>query len=166
MKDIYIDLEWYQNGKIFLLSYAYNLSKYGQLYGTKLNREEIKKLLVDVENIFVYGPDIARMENYYDLNLKQNYYCFNLLTVARKYVYYAENYKLSTMEDIYGISRTENYKTNIWDLYSDFNNPKKHKAALKYNMEDSLNLVRVKRAIFKEFGITRKELMEFEMKKT
>lgn len=163
-KDFHFDLEWYMNGKIFLMSYAYNLSKYGQLYGKALNRENIKKILKGVENIYVYGPDISRLEKAYDLNLKQNYNCYNLLGIARHYLTYTASYKLSELEKLYSIPRTANYKSNIFQLYSDFNNPKKRAEALMYNMEDTLNMLKVKRAMFKEFKIKLKDLDSFIMK--
>jgi len=163
-KDFYFDLEWYQNGHIFLMSYAYNLRSFGQVYGKGLNRTKLVGLLSDVENIFVYGPDISRLEKSFDLNLKKNFNCYNLLGIARKFLNYTTSYKLSYLEQIYKIPRKENYKTNIFQLYSDFSNPKKREQALIYNMEDTLNLLRVKRAMFKEFKISKKDLQPFIMK--
>lgn len=162
-KEIYIDLEWYMNGKIFLLSYAYDLRKAGQLYGKMLTKENIEKLLTNVEFIYVYGPDVGRMENFYSLDLRKNFYCVNLLALVRKLRPHLPCYKLSTMELLYGIKRTANYKTNIFQLYSDFHDKTKRDEALRYNMEDCLNIVRLKRILCKKFSVTKKQLAGFSM---
>jgi hypothetical protein len=162
-KEIFIDLEWVKTDAIFLLSYAYSLSEYGQLYGRELNRVNIKKLVDPVEWIFVYGPDIGKMETVYGLQLKANFYTVNLLGVARKFLP-LRSFRLNQVEGLFGIERQVDYKENIGQLYRDFKNPKTHKEVLKYNMEDALNLVRVKRELMKREGLTNKDLLPYVMK--
>ena len=162
-KELYIDLEWVKTDAIFLLSYAYSLKDFGQLYGRALNRDNIKKLTDPVDWIFVYGPDIGKLETVYGLNLKANFYTVNLLGIARKYLP-LQSFRLNLVEGFFGIDRQVSYKDNIGQLYWDFKNPKKRKEVLKYNMEDALNLVRVKRDLMKREGLTNKDLLPFVMK--
>lgn len=146
-----------------MLSYAYNLKKYGQLYGKLLNRKQIQKILKNVEYIYVYGPDVGRMEKAYNLNLRDNYNCVNLLTVVKNYIPGLYSHKLDVLERYYEIERKVSYKMNIFKLYSAWNNPAKRQDALTYNMEDTLNLVKVKNALFKEHKITNKQLQKYIM---
>jgi hypothetical protein len=162
-KELYIDLEWVKTDAIFLMSYAYSLSEYGQLYGRELNKQNIKRIADRAEWIFVYGPDIGKLETVYGLHLKANFNAVNLLGVARK-VLPLRSFRLNEVERFFGIARTVDYKGNIFRLYTDFKNPKTHKDVLKYNMEDTLNLVRVKREMMKRAGLTNKDLIPYIMK--
>ena len=96
--DIYIDAEWFHNQKIFLLGYGYNLRKTGRLYGRNLTKNNIIKILKPVRdsggNIFFYGPDIVMMEKNFNLNIRENYRCCNLLKVFQRYVP-SKSYKLA-----------------------------------------------------------------------
>jgi hypothetical protein len=45
------------------------------------------------------------------------------------------------------------YKSNIFKLAEDWKNPYKKPQVLKYNMEDVINLVRLKREIFGLYSV-------------
>ncbi|MBI5539073.1 MAG: ribonuclease H-like domain-containing protein [Bacteroidia bacterium] len=64
------------------------------------------------------------------------------------------SYKLAYFEEIFELKRSEKqYKSNIFKLAEDWRNPYKKQKVLKYNMEDVVNLVRLKNEIFGLFGI-------------
>jgi len=112
----FIDLEWSRNGHIFLLGYARNTRDYGFLYGNKLNKKDIFDVMAGSDFIFVWGPDIGRIENYYDMEVKNKFRCVNLLTVAKDYIR-AKNYRLDTMERKFRIPREVNLKEQRGDMY-------------------------------------------------
>jgi uncharacterized protein YprB with RNaseH-like and TPR domain len=65
-----------------------------------------------------------------------------------------DSYKLAYFEEMFEIKRSQRqYKTNIFKLVEDWNNPYKKRHVLKYNEEDVVNLVRLKRNIFTLYGI-------------
>jgi hypothetical protein len=60
-----------------------------------------------------------------------------------------------------GISRsTVEYKTDIFKLWHDWNDLRLRKLILKYNMEDVLNLIRLKKYIFNDCAVTKNDLNE------
>lgn len=158
-KNIFIDCEWFLNQRIYLLGYAYNLNEWGQLCDNAVNLENLSIILDGVENIFVFGPDIGMMEKFFNVDLRNYFRCFNLLSIIKKIEPYLYSYKLCDLEQEAGIFReTIAYKTNIFTLHRDWFNPKKRPYALYYNREDVLNLIRVKNYFFQKNGITRRDI--------
>jgi hypothetical protein len=150
MNDLYLDLEWFFNQEIFLIGYAYSLTNYGQLYDQTLTIENIKRLLEPIDGyIFFYGPDIGMLEKSTGLDIRNNYSCINLLKVFRDIMPGLDSYRLAYLEEMFEIKRSQRqYKSNIFKLAEDWNNPYKKPHVLKYNMEDVINLVRLKREVF------------------
>jgi len=155
MTDLYIDLEWFFSQKLFLVGYAYSVTNYGQLYDEALNIDNIVRMLQPVDGyIYFYGPDIGMLEKSTGLDIRNNFRCVNLLKVFRDIMPGMDSYKLAYFEEMFEIKRSERqYKTNIFKLTEDWNNPYKKQHVLKYNMEDVVNLVRLKREIFSLYGI-------------
>lgn len=163
-KNLFIDAEWFLDQNIYLIGYAYNLSSCNQLYGYTLNRDAFQTILHDVDAIYCYGPDIGMLEKFFDIDLKNFYYCFNLLSIIRKVEPKLPSYKLSDLETWVGIEReTMQYKTNIWQLHADWMNPLKRQLAMKYNREDVLNMIRVKNYFFQQHGLTRAKIKKWRM---
>lgn len=159
---IYIDCEWYLSQEMYLLGYAYDLRHYGQLYGSALNRSNIKKLLRQVTTIYFWGPDIGMLEKCFDLELRTNYQCVNLLKAMRLLEPKSKSYKLSYFEQCAGFKRkTSGYKKNIFNLHRDWQSPKYRARALLYNREDVLYMLRVKRFYFTKHKVTKKQLADF-----
>ncbi len=160
--DIYIDCEWFHTQKMFLLGYAYNLRVAGQLYGRKLNKTNINKILKSVKQtdgyIFFYGPDIGMIEKCFNLELRNNYKCCNLLKVFQRNIQ-SKSYKLAYFEKKCGLVRSmPQYKTNIFRMIRDWNNPKYRQRALIYNQEDVINLIKVKRILCKNHKIGKNKI--------
>lgn len=160
MKSIFLDLEWRSDGVPFIVGYAYNLRDFGQLLEGDITPSAVSALFSGVSHVYVYGPDVAVLEKFYDLNLRQNYVCINLLTAA-KAVFRFPNYRLSTVEKALGLSRKADYKERIFQLYSDFGNAKNRAEALQYNLDDVLSLVRLKRLLQTHVGV--RQLTAYQM---
>lgn len=149
--DLYLDLEWFMNQDIYLIGYAYSLTNAGQLYDETLTMENIISMLEPVDgSIYFYGPDIGMLEKNTGLEIRENFKCVNLLKVFKNLLPGLPSYRLSYLEEMFGISRSQKqYKTNIFKLVEDWNNRYKKKMVLKYNLEDVVNLVRLNRMLFK-----------------
>jgi uncharacterized protein YprB with RNaseH-like and TPR domain len=155
MIDLFIDLEWFFNQELFLIGYAYSITNCGQLYDENLNLNNIASMLQPVNGyIYFYGPDIGMLEKSTGLNIRNNYRCINLLKVFRDIMPGMDSYKLAYFEEMFELTRSEKiYKSNIFKLSEDWRNPYKKQKVLKYNMEDVVNLVRLKNEIFRLYGI-------------
>jgi uncharacterized protein YprB with RNaseH-like and TPR domain len=104
--------------------------------------------------IYFYGPDIGMLEKFTGLDIRNNYRCINLLKVFRDIMPGMDSYKLASFEEMFEIKRTQKqYKANIWQLNRDWYDPYKKQQVLKYNYEDVANLIRLKREIFRLYGI-------------
>ncbi|VBB45251.1 hypothetical protein TRIP_D300147 [uncultured Paludibacter sp.] len=163
-KSLFIDAEWFLNQRIYLIGYAYSLSGTYQLYERTINPFSFLSILQGVDVIYCYGPDIGMLEKFFDCDLKTYYYCFNLLSIIKKLEPNLPSYKLSDLEKMAGIQReTMEYKSNIWQLHRDWQNPLKRAFAMKYNKEDVNNLIRVKNFFFQKHGIIRKDIEKYRL---
>jgi RNase_H superfamily len=164
--NIYIDNEWYIGGRIFLHSYATDISPCYQLWGSLLTRENIIKSLNIAKNamIFIYGPDIGMIERDFKIKIKQNFTCINLHRVFKYQLPKRSSYKLAGLEYDFGIKRNvKKYKQNIHTIGKDFHNSATRQAVLQYNREDVINLRILKEIIFKEYPISKKELLTMRL---
>lgn len=164
--NLYIDDEWYVGGSIFLHSYATDISPCHQYWGSKLVRENIYKSLKLADNgyIFIYGPDIGMLEKEFNLNIRNEYICINLLKVFKALLPKRSSYKLADLEEDFGIMRkVKKYKANIFTIYKDFHNPYRRDAVLQYNREDVINLRALKEIILKKHPISRKDLLSMRL---
>lgn len=163
-KNLFIDAEWYLNQDIYLIGYAYDLSATYQLYDSTINKLSFASILTDVDAIYCYGPDIGMLEKFFDCDLKTYYYCFNLLSIIKKYDAHFPSYRLSDLEKFIGLQRTTSeYKANIFNLHKDWKDPVKRSYAMKYNQEDVHNMIRVKNFFFQLNKITRKDIVKYRL---
>jgi len=160
MTNLYLDLEWFTNQKLFLIGYAYSIKDFGQLYENTLTVDHLEQVFKPADGyVFFYGPDIAMLEKFFNINIRDHCPCVNLIRVFKKALPGRRSYKLSELEKTYGINRsTEEYKTNIFKLWHDWNDLRLRKLILKYNMEDVLNLIRLKKYIFNDCAVTKNDL--------
>lgn len=164
--NLYIDDEWYVGGSIFLHSYATDTSPCFQLWGSKLIKENIIRSLKHAEGgiIFIYGPDIGMLEKEFQLKIKQQYTCINLIRVFKALIPNRSSYRLADLEQDYGIVRkVKKYKEDIFTIYKDFHNPGKRQAVLQYNKEDVINLRILKERIFQKHPISKKDLLSMRL---
>lgn len=163
-KDLWIDGEWYIRQRIFLIGYAYNEKKFGQLYGDTLTRTQFKKIVKPVTGyIYAYGPDVGMCEKFFGWKFRDKYICINLIKVFRDHIK-TGSFKLAHLEELFGIHRSvRKYKTSIFQIWRDWKIPTRRYAVLKYNKEDVINLVKLTRIIFKKYKISRKYLLSVRL---
>ncbi len=158
--EIYIDAEWYIGGNVFLLGYAYNDKDHGHLYDRRLNIGHINNLIGDVEYIYVYGPDVGVLENHFDMNLRDNYICVNLLKIIRRFVR-THSYKLADLEKLFGLKRNRaEYKKSIFDIWSDWRKRDKRDRIIEYNREDVINMMKLWKIVRRKYNISNQYLIE------
>ena len=173
-KEIFIDGEWsYCNpdGKreFYLLGYTYDLHHTGWLYGDMLNKYNIRKLFDGCSKIYFYGPDIGQLEAFFGISLKNRYCCINLLKAMHDLEPYRQSYRLCDIEKSLGIHRqTMEYKRDIANLHRDWyginGKYQNRKRALQYNREDVINLIRVKRELYRKHRVTPKQELNWQLK--
>lgn len=161
--DLYLDCEWFLNQKVFLIGYAYNLTEHGQLYENTLNYQSVRELFLPIDGfVFFYGPDIAMIEKNFNMDIRNNFNCVNLIRIFKLYNPGMSSYKLASLEHYYGIERTTpEYKANIFKMLKDWYDPKFRKRALLYNQEDVINLIKVKRLFFKDENVRSNNLYQY-----
>lgn len=160
--DLYLDAEWFIGGDVFLIGYAYDKKSFGSLHDESLTEENFKKLLTPVTGkIYFYGPDIGVIEKYFDIDIRTNYHCVNLLKVFRDHLPGLKSYKLAAIEKLYGVKRNRNeYKANIFSIFQDWRKPQVKSLVLQYNQEDVINLVKLKHVIFAQKDVEEEYLLQ------
>ena len=163
--DLYLDAEWFIGGKIFLLGWSRNTKVFGQMYDDTLTEERFQELLDDTDGIiYFYGPDIGVIEKHFDIDIRSNYHCVNLLKVFKDNLPRMKNYKLATIEKHYHLNRNRNeYKSNIFSIFKDWFKPQVRSLVLQYNREDVINLARLKNIIFAQFDIEEEYLLQVRL---
>lgn len=156
--NLFLDAEWYLNQRIFLIGYAYENEHTGnidvkQIYNRNILKQHIQKMLRFLNGtIYVYGPDVGMIEKRFDVPLRNQYRCVNMLKVVKQFLPGLSSYKLADIEKHLGFHRTaEKYKQHIFDIYEDWHHPEMKKLVLEYNYEDVYYLARIKQILFKQF---------------
>ena len=156
----FLDIEWSFDGRVFLYGYARSKTNFGFLYGERLTAEGIFNTLAGSSFVFVWGPDIGKLEREFDMEIKSIFRCVNLLSVVREFVR-LPNYRLETVEYFFDIKREVNLKAQRGDIYNLWRrDPKK---VLKYNMQDVLSLVEIYEILRRYYGLTAYDFRKFEM---
>jgi hypothetical protein len=127
-----------------------------------LTEENFQRILQRTTGkIYFYGPDIGIIEKYFDIDIRSNYHCVNLLKVFRDNLPGLKSYKLAAIEKLYGLKRNRNeYKANIFSIFKDWRKPNVKSLVLQYNQEDVVNLVRLKHIIFAQKDIEEEYLLQ------
>jgi hypothetical protein len=164
--DLYIDCEWQIPNKLFLIGYCYSQTTFNQLYDNTLTISNVVNMLMPVDGfIFIYGPDIAIIENYFGIDIRHTKRCINLIKVFRHYEPYFSSYKLKALEWYYNVDRkSEAYKENIFTFLHDWYKPEMRKQCLLYNKEDVINLMKVKKMFFSDHEISKNDLDDMLLK--
>ncbi len=154
----YFDLEWRQDGKIFLFGYAHNSRDKGALYGHALTHENIFDVFTGSSFVFFWGPDCGRIENYFGERFSDFFRCVNLLSVVRDTVR-ARNYRLDTIERKFGIDREVNLKDQRQDIYQLWlQDPE---TVVKYNIQDALSLYYIEQILRQRYGLTAYDFRQY-----
>jgi len=157
MRELYLDLEWFIGGDIFLIGYCFEKGKVNQLHHGTLTKAKflavIRKLYPGAK-IYFYGPDIGVIEKYFHIDVRNQFCCINLLTVFRKTMPKLKSYKLADIEKKFGVGRLRaEYKKNIFAIFNDWKSYKWRKFVLQYNYEDVENLRLLKRLVCKKYKL-------------
>jgi hypothetical protein len=160
--DLYLDAEWFIGGDVFLLGWARNSKEAGQLYDHTLTEDKLQDLLHNTTGrIYFYGPDIGILEKHFNIDIRNNYHCVNLYKVFKDALPGLKNYKLATLEKLYGLTRNRNeYKANIFSIFQDWRRPHVKSLVLQYNREDVVNLYKLKEMIFVQKDIADDYLLQ------
>lgn len=163
--DLYLDAEWFIGGEIFLIGWSRDTKQFGQLHDAGLTEDKFKELLDDTTGIiYFYGPDIGIIEKFFDIDIRSNYHCVNLLKVFKDNLPGLDSYKLANIEKLYRIQRNRNeYKANIFSIFKDWRRPQVKSLVLQYNREDVINLARLKKIIFAQFDIEDDYLLQVRL---
>jgi hypothetical protein len=138
MYDIFLDTEYKdRGGDIFLIGM---LSSHGEefvLYGSSLRWNVISRILRNKNRIFVYGPDIGKMEKQFGVDMRSNWKCINVLAIVRKFLPEMPSKSLLCLERLLNLERsTSQFKKITRRLDIHWRNPKLRPGIIDYNMED------------------------------
>lgn len=160
MRNLYIDAEWFPNQEIFLIGYAREDGDVKQMWGRSLTSNNFKRVLNQTRgHIYFYGPDIALCENHFDMDIRNNFDCINLLRITRYCMPNAKSWKLEHMEKVFRLNRNvAKYKKSIFQIYDDWNDRKYRERVLQYNLDDVYNLVRIKQKLFERYELPKSYL--------
>lgn len=170
MADIFIDCEWIENEYITILG-AYCYGQKGiQLYeGTLTKKKFIQFLNLRSNNgnlrtfLFCHGPDIGRIENFFDLDLKNRFWCVNTITAFKTFTSF-QDAGLGHLEQYFQLPRryalTSDEINELWNS----ENPANRQIVLEYNWEDCVNLWKLIRILKKEYRVTTRDLKSIAMK--
>ncbi len=145
--DLFIDAEWYPSGYVYLLGYAYGISSYSHIGGRRLTYDAVADIIAPVTGaVFFYGPDIKVVFRHSGLNIRNYRPVVNMLTVVRRELSGLPDYRLETVEHYLGLRRTTADVKHHSNLLS---TPHRipHTKLIRYNREDVLNLIRIKRKL-------------------
>jgi DNA polymerase elongation subunit (family B) len=157
---LYLDCEWTIDQDIFLIGYAYADGRSGALYDSKLSKKSFMRLLEDMENLIVYGPDIAYLEKYFEIDLRSNYICINALKLFRQTLPGLNSYKLAYIETLFAVGRQKRkYKTSVFTIWKDWFDQTKRQHVIIYNREDVVNLRRLFRIIVSRYQLTDEHIL-------
>ncbi len=147
----YFDIEWRQDGKVFLLGWVHNSRDYGVLYGKQLTVQNIFNVFAGSSFVFFWGPDCGRIENYFNERFSDYFRCVNLLSIVRDNVR-AKNYRLDTIEAKFRIEREVNLKDKRKDIFQLWKtNPQE---VIKYNLQDALSLFYIEKILRNRYSLT------------
>lgn len=170
MADIFIDCEWIPCDKVTILG-AYSPGRdRTQLYGDMLTRNRFSRFLNQCCSrtgsadtlLFCHGPDIKRIEDEFEVNLKENYCCVNTIKAFKEFsgAYYT---RLDHLEKRFGLHRTHRLTCNdVWRLWQS-RSLEARKKVLEYNWEDCRNLWRLVNILKDKYGVTRSDFKRISM---
>ena len=112
--------------------------------------------------LFCHGPDIGKIENFFDINLKNRYYCVNTIKAFKRFTRF-QCARLKHLESYFAIPRK--YDLYYKEINILWNSGKKYKKkiVLDYNKDDCINLWRMVRLLIRDYGVTRSDLRSIAM---
>ena len=170
MADVFIDCEWTNGDYITVLgAYSFGQDRF-QLFDTKLTRNRFSRFIncCNERNpshyvfLFCHGPDVGKIMNYFNLKLKQNYYCINTVTAFNRFTRFKEK-SLGYLEQKFGLTRTHALSSSEISTLWNSDNPSERQIVLDYNWDDCLNLWRLVNILKTHYGVTRSDFKQISM---
>lgn len=138
MYDIFLDTEYKdKGGEIFLMSLRSTHGDEYILYGPSLRKNVLLKILKNKKRIFVYGPDIGKLEKQFNIDIKSRWICVNVLSIVREFMPDLPSKSLLAVERYLNLERsTAHFKKYTRTLEKHWKNKSKREGIMNYNMED------------------------------
>lgn len=142
MYDIFLDTEYAdKGGDIFLISLLTSHGEEYTLYGANLRWNVLYNILKGKKRIFVYGPDIGKLEKQFNVDIKSRWICVNVLSIVRYCLPDLPSKSLVSVEKFMKLQRsTSSFKKYTRKLEVHWRNKKKRIGIIDYNKEDVLFL--------------------------
>lgn len=165
MNAIYIDCEWYPRGRIFLIGFKINKKKPKALWGRQLERFPIYLDRYNEHILFVFGPDISYLEKHFDVSLKPNHICINVLRMVKDLEPNRDSFKLAAIEKSLGIKRkVDKYKTDIFKIWDDWKVLDIRSQIISYNLQDVNSLEIVATHFIEKYNLKKTDLLKYQLK--
>lgn len=138
MYNVFLDTEYGdKGGKIFLIGILSSHGETYSLYDSTLRWNILEKILRNKKYIFVYGPDIGKLEKHFGVDIKSRWKCINVLAIVRKFLPELESKSLINVEKLLSLERqTTAFKKYTRFLDTHWKDPRKRKGIIQYNLED------------------------------
>lgn len=164
--DLFIDCEWSsKTQELFILgAYSYGQDRF-QLCDDTIDQNRFTSFLDTCSKrgnceplLFVHGPDIAKIEDHFDTDLRHDLNCINTQTAFRRFTDLPSS-GLKYLEKEFGLSREHDLNHFQINAYWGSKDLKKREIVLDYNWEDCVNLWKLVKILEKDFGVTREDLI-------
>lgn len=167
MVDFFIDCEWVWGDDLTILGiYCYGYERF-QLFDRTLTKRGFLQFMRNCSNagnvndawIFVHGPDVGKIESYFDLDLRGRFNCVNTITAFRKFTR-LRTVALSHLERHFSLPRK--HCLSVYEINKKWNSGdwNERREVLEYNWEDCKNLWRLVRILLRDRGVRRSDLQQ------
>lgn len=167
MPDIFIDCEWIPGDYITILGAYCSCKDRFQLYDKSLTKTNFIDFIEGCKGrrtepfLFCHGPDIGRIERYFNLDLKKKYPCVNVQKAFRQFTRF-NKVGIYHLERKFGIPRGWVMSWEDMELYWKIRKEyRKH--VLDYNWDDCVNLSRLVTVLKRQYGVTRGDFQSIAM---
>lgn len=145
MFSVFIDTEYKdKGGSIFLIGALSSNHVFKSFYGYTLRWNCLNTFLRNKKRIFVYGPDIGKLETHFQVNIRSKWECINVLSMARTYLHHLPSKSLYNVELFFKIKRkSSDFKINTRTIFSEWCKSSSRPAIIEYNKDDVYNLMLV-----------------------
>jgi len=165
--ELYTDLEWLShNQKIIVAGFFIPGKLKTQLYDETLNKSSFFKIL-DMLNpktdfIFFHGPDIGYLEKLFKVNIRDQFNCINVQKILSTFTRF-KKVSLKRLEKVFKIKRyhkvLEHHEIRRFWKYGG----KWKDMVLRYNMEDIINLYRLKGLLFNKYSLNNEKMLDIRL---
>jgi hypothetical protein len=168
MTELFVDCENTRSEYIVLIGvHSYGHERL-QLHSGTLTREKFMKYLNIVKRqdddllLFCHGPDIGRIERFFEMDLKTTFHCINTVTAFKNFTRY-QHCSQKYLEECFGLPRVHHLSAYEIDRLWNSGNKKHRQIVLDYNWEDCVNLRKLVGILKRDYGVTRNDFKSAAM---